>query len=77
MTRAHSTVLGQTLYDDFVKQYVDYGPRGRYPLTYKKFYQWVDLWGEFMYNAKPITTKTSAGKNIYFDIKYDEQLTLL
>lgn len=76
LTRANTENLGQKLYDNFVDQYIDYGARGRYPLTHKKFYQWLDLWGEFMYNCKPAKYKSSVGQMIRFEVKLSEQLNM-
>jgi hypothetical protein len=73
LTRANTEHTASNLYDDFTNQYPDYGIRGRYTLPQKKFYQWIDQWGEFMYNTKPHHSRTSVGKTIRFDFKMPEQ----
>ena len=73
MTRANTEHTAQNLYDAFTTQYPDYGIRGKYTLPQKKFYQWIDQWGEFMYNMKPHHSRTSVGKTIKFEFKMPEQ----
>lgn len=73
LTRANTEHTASNLYDAFTTQYPDYGIRGKYTLPQKKFYQWVDQWGEFMYNTKPHHSRTSIGKTIRFDFKMPEQ----
>lgn len=73
LTRANTEHTAQNLYDAFTSQYPDYGIRGKYTIPQKKFYQWIDQWGEFMYNTKPHHSRTSVGKTIRFDFKMPEQ----
>ena len=73
LTRANTEHTASNLYDAFTTQYPDYGIRGKYTLPQKKFYQWIDQWGEFMYNTKPYHSRTSIGKTIRFDFKMPEQ----
>ena len=72
-TKALSECPAQDLYNDFTEQNTDYGPRGRFTLPQKKFYQWIDMWGDFMYNTKPYTWRSANGKMIRFDVKHAEQ----
>ena len=75
-TKALSECPAQDLYNDFTEQNTDYGPRGKFTLPQKKFYQWIDMWGDFMYNTKPYTWRAANGKMIRFDVKHAEQVKL-
>lgn len=68
-----SSVLGQTLYNNFIDENSDFGVRGRYQLTLIKFYKWIDLYGEFMYGQKPFISKVAEGKMVKFERKIDKQ----
>jgi hypothetical protein len=73
MTKSHAENPGNSIYYNFVEQNPDYGPRGKLAIPLTKFYKWLDLWGEFKYNCKPNSYRSSTGKMIRFDVKYDEQ----
>lgn len=76
MTKVGSETLGQQLYYSFIEQNPDYGPRGKMAIPIIKFYKWLDSWGEYMYNCRPHTFRSSNGKMVRFDMKHDEQSTL-
>lgn len=77
LTKAGADTLGQQIYNNFVEQNPDYGPRGKMALPLTKFYKWLDSWGDFMYNVRPTTYRSSLGKMVRFDVKYDEQTELI
>lgn len=73
MTKVGSETLGQEMYRSFTEQNPDYGPRGKMSLPLTKFYKWLDSWGEYMFNVRPITYRSALGKMVKFEMKYDEQ----
>ena len=75
-TKVGSEVLGQDLYQHFINQNPDYSPRGKYTLALNKFYHWIHLYGEFMYNTPPVKYRSAQGMMIKFNIKHDEQTDL-
>ena len=77
MTNPGVETIGQEMYNNFTLANPDYGTRGRYTLPQKKFYQWLDLYGDYAYNCKPKTWRASNGKMIRFDICNPEQLSIL
>ena len=75
-TKVGSEVLGQDLYQHFINQNPDYGPRGKYTLALNKFYHWIQLYGEYMYNIAPTKYRSAQGMMIRFDIKHNEQIDM-
>jgi hypothetical protein len=73
MTKNGSETLGIDLHRSFVLQNPDYSERGKYCIPLARFYRWVDLWGEFQFNQRPVTFRSSNGKMIRFEMKPDEQ----
>lgn len=65
--------LGQDIYNAFVSSYTDYGPRGKYTLPQKKFYTWLDIWGEYRYGSKPTVTRSAQGKLIEFKLEIKQE----
>lgn len=65
--------VAQELYVSFTSQNPDYAARGRFNISHQKFYKWLDLYGEFMYNRRPETYRSALGKMIRFERKFDEQ----
>lgn len=74
--RANSTCLGSEIFNNFTTAEPDYGPRGKYTLPQKRFYQWLELWGEYSYNCKPNISRAANGKQFRFDVKLPEQLEM-
>ena len=73
MTKNGAETLGIELHRSFVLQNPDYSERGKYCIPLARFYRWIDLWGEFQFNQRPVTFRSSNGKMIRFEMKPDEQ----
>jgi hypothetical protein len=66
--------IKKMVYDAFVEEYPDYGPKGKITVIRKRFYTWLDLYGEFKYGASPETGRESTGAWIRFKNKEYKQL---
>lgn len=65
--------IKKTIYDAFVEEYPDYGPRGKINVIRKRFYSWLDSYGEFKFGATPETGRESSGAWIMFRRKQYKQ----
>ena len=63
----------KAVYDAFVEEYPDYGPRGKINVIRKRFYSWLNLYGEFKYGSQPETGRESSGAWIKFKNKEFKQ----
>jgi hypothetical protein len=68
--------IGADMFNNFTEQNPDYGLRGRFTLPHKKFYQWIDLMGQYLFNSSPITSRGSNGKTIRFIDRNNEQIKM-
>jgi hypothetical protein len=75
-TKANASTVGQSLFNNFIEQYSDYGQYGRYKLSHNKFYKWIDAYGEYAFNSKPRVYRISNGKQVEFIVKEVEQSKL-
>lgn len=75
-TNKGSASMGMDLYNNFTEEYPDYGPYGKFKLSHSKFYKWLDSFGKFKYDTKPIITRNAAGKMIEFIETDPEQVKL-
>jgi hypothetical protein len=75
-TKANVKSLGQDLFNSFTHEYPDYGNYGRYKISQNKFYKWIDIYGEYAFDSKPSSVRTSNGKSIEFIVKLPEQTNL-
>lgn len=75
-TNSGNSSLGMDVFNDFIGQYPDYGPYGKFKLSHSRFYRWMDSYGEFKYNDKPIVQRKAKGKFIEFVEKEEEQVKL-
>ena len=58
--------IKKSIYDHFIMEHPDYGPRGKITVIRKRFYKWLDLYGEFKFKAKPEKGRESSGHWIKF-----------
>ena len=75
-TKVGVEVLGQDLYNGFTELYPDYGPRGKYTIARNKFYNWINLYGDFMYNRHPEKYRSTLGVTFRFERDVEKQLDL-
>jgi hypothetical protein len=75
-TNKGSASMGMDLYNNFTQEYPDYGPYGKFKLSHSRFYKWLDSFGKFKYDTKPIITRNAAGKMIEFIETDPEQVKL-
>ena len=75
-TRKGLPSLGMELYNNFTHEYPDYGPYGKFKLSHSRFYKWLDSYGKFKYDTKPIITRNTSGKMIEFIELEPEQVKL-
>ena len=75
-TRKGSPSLGMDLYNNFTLEYPDYGPYGKFKLSHSRFYKWLDSYGKFKYDTKPIISRNAIGKMIEFIELEPEQVKL-
>lgn len=52
----------QTVFNDFVGCYSDFGPHGRYKLTQITFYKWCEAYAEYKTGDKPQTGRNATGR---------------
>ena len=64
------------MFNNFIEEYPDYGPYGKFKLSHSRFYRWLDSYGEFKYEDKPVVTRRSQGKFVEFIKKEEEQVKL-
>lgn len=67
--------LGQVIYQRFIDEYTDYGPYGRFKLSYSRFYRWLDSLGEYKFGARPKVFRNALGKVVEF-MHSDEKVDL-
>lgn len=58
--------IKKMIYDSFVEEYPDYGPRGKINVTRKKFYMWLDSYGMFKHDTVAESGREATGKWIKF-----------
>ena len=58
--------IKKSIYDAFVEEYPDYGPRGKINVTRKRFYLWLDTYGTFRYESSPEYGREASGHWIVF-----------
>jgi hypothetical protein len=58
-----------TLYEEFVRDNPDYGPKSRMTISRTKFYRWLDEYGKFKYNRMPTDGKDLSGRWLIYDEK--------
>jgi len=75
-TEMERCFLGMEMFNNFIEQYPDYGPYGKFKLSHSRFYRWLDSYGEFKYEEKPIVTRKAQGKFVEFIKKKEEQVKL-
>ena len=68
--------IKKSLYNDFVTEYPDFGPRGKINLIRKRFYSWLDLFAEFKYGTSAETGRESSGAWIRFKNKEYKQMKI-
>lgn len=68
--------IKKSVYDAFIEEYPDFGPRGKINVIRKRFYSWLMLYGEFKYQAAPETGRESSGAWIKFKNKEYKQSKL-
>tara|TARA_R100001510_G_C7654188_1_gene212810 strand:- start:34 stop:2388 length:2355 start_codon:yes stop_codon:yes gene_type:complete len=71
-----TSFLGMELFNNFIEEYPDYGPYGKFKVSHSKFYKWLDSYGKFKYDSKPIITRKSNGKMVEFIELEPEQVKL-
>jgi len=76
LTKALTEHYAASVYNGFVEANPDYGPRGRFPILQRRFYKWLDLYGEYMYNTSPKRWKPTEGMKILWNVKLPEQLNM-
>ena len=64
------------LYNNFTDEYPDYGTYGKFKLSHSRFYKWLDSYGKFKYDTKPVITRKAEGKFIEFIETEPEQVKL-
>jgi len=65
--------IKKAVYDDFIHEYPDYGPRGKITVIRKRFYSWLEKYGEYRFDTKPEKGRESSGAWIKFVRKAPEQ----
>lgn len=60
------------LYNDFIKEYPDFGPRAKMSISHTKFYRWLRIFNVFQTGEKPVEGRDSEGRYIIFKTKNDE-----
>ena len=68
--------IKKSVYDAFIEEYPDFGPRGKINVIRKRFYSWLVLYGEFHYGATPEAGRESIGAWIKFKTKEYKQSKL-
>jgi len=68
---AGSNVQMQDLYNEFVEEYPDYGPRSKYTVSRKKFYKWVYDYCKYLTGFAPEEGRNDAGKTIRIRHKHE------
>jgi len=61
------------IFEAFCGEYQDYGPRGKYAMSLKKFKYWLDKYGDYAYGQKPSYGRTEIGRCITFERNYGKQ----
>ena len=65
-------VFKDDLYNDFVMDNPDYGPKAKYTISRTQFYKWLDLYGKFLDNVKVTDGRDKQGRWIMFNTNVEE-----
>lgn len=60
------------LYNDFINEYPDYGPKSKMTISRTKFYKWLSAYGIFKYNVVPEEGRDMMGRWIIIHTGQDE-----
>ena len=63
------------LYDDFVEDNPDFGPKAKMTISRTTFYKWLISYGIYMYNVQPIEGRDRLGRWIRFTDNKSEKQT--
>ena len=61
----------QELYNEFIDEYPDYGPKSRYAVSRKRFYKWVHEYCKYLTGCIPEEGRNEIGKTIRLRNKHE------
>jgi hypothetical protein len=64
------------LYEEFVHEYPDYGPRAKYAISRTKFYKWLNAYSMFLTGVLPDEGRDSQGRWIRLRNKHELEKNL-
>ena len=64
------------LYEEFVHEYPDYGPRAKYAISRTKFYKWLNAYSRFLTGVLPDEGRDSQGRWIRLRNKHELEKNL-
>jgi hypothetical protein len=54
------------LYDDFIRENPDYGPKSKFTISRTRFYRWLSSYSQFKYECPPLEGRDMSGRWIIF-----------
>ena len=71
MLESEGRIYKHDLYNDFISEYPDYGPKAKMTISRTRFYRWLTAYALYRYEAQPEEGRDSAGRWIRFRSKHE------